>query len=34
MMTYSFDQSPIYGAGNVAGAWAVAVMLFVVLAFA
>ena len=34
MMSYSFDRSPIYSAGNVAGAWAVAGLLFAVLAFA
>ena len=34
MMSYSFDRSPIYGAGNVAASWAVAALLFVVLAFA
>ena len=34
MMSYSFDRSPIYSAGNVAGAWAVAALLFALLAFA
>ena len=34
MMSYHFDRSPIYGAGNVVTAWAVAALLFAVLAFA
>ena len=34
MMSYHFDRSPIYSAGNVAASWAVAILLFAVLAFA
>ena len=34
MMSYQFDRSPIYGAGNVAASWAVAILLFILLAFA
>jgi len=33
MMSYTFDPSPIYNAGQLASAWAVAVLLFTVLAF-
>jgi hypothetical protein len=32
MMTYTFDHSPIYAAGNVAAGWAVALLMFVGLA--
>ena len=31
MMSYYFDRSTIYGAGNVVAAWAVAALLFAVL---
>jgi hypothetical protein len=31
MMSYYFDRSPIYAAGNVAAAWAVAALLFLML---
>ena len=31
MMSYYFDHSPIYGAGNVAAAWAVAALFFAAL---
>ena len=31
MMSYDFDRSLIYDAGNVVAAWAVAALLFVVL---
>jgi len=34
MMTYTFDPSPIYSAGEVASAWFVAVAFFALLAFA
>ena len=34
MMSYPFDPSPIYSAGQVASGWAVAVLFFVVLACA
>ena len=34
MMSYHFDRSPIYSVGNVAAGWAVATLLFAVLAFA
>jgi len=34
MMSYTFDESPIYNAGQVASAWVVAVMFFTLLAFA
>ena len=34
MMSYHFDRSPIYGAGNVAAGWTVTALLFAVLAFA
>jgi hypothetical protein len=34
MMSYHFEPTTIYNAGNVAAAWAVAVLLFAVLAFA
>jgi hypothetical protein len=34
MMSYYFDQSPVYGAGNVAAAWAVAALLFATLLLA
>ena len=34
MMTYSFENGPIYAAGNVAAGWAVVVLLFALLAFA
>lgn len=33
MITYSFDSSPIYAAGNVAAAWAVVGLIFGLLAF-
>jgi hypothetical protein len=34
MMSYTFDRSPIYAAGNIAAAWAVAVLIFTLLALA
>jgi hypothetical protein len=34
MMTYCFDQSPIYSSGNTAAGWAVAGLLFTLLVFA
>ena len=34
MMSYHFEPGPIYNAGNVAAAWAVAALFFAVLAFA
>ena len=34
MISYHFDRSPIYAAGNVAAAWAVAALLFAMLALA
>jgi hypothetical protein len=34
MMSYYFDRAPIYTAGNVAAGWAVAALLFAVLALA
>ena len=34
MMSYTFDPSPIYNAGQAASAWAVAALLVAVLAFA
>ena len=34
MMSYHFDRSLIYSAGNVAAAWVVVFLLFGVLAFA
>jgi hypothetical protein len=34
MMSYSFDRSPIYAAGNIAAAWAVAVLIFALLVLA
>jgi hypothetical protein len=34
MISYHFDRSPIYAAGNVAATWAVAALLFAVLVVA
>ena len=34
MISYHFDRSPLYGAGNVVAAWAVAALLFAVIVFA
>jgi len=34
MMSYTFDPLPIYNAGETASAWAVAVLFFILLAFA
>jgi hypothetical protein len=34
MMSYTFDPSPVYNAGQVGAAWAVAVAFFALLAFA
>jgi hypothetical protein len=34
MMSYTFDPSPIYDAGQVASAWAVAALAFALLVFA
>lgn len=34
MMTYSFDKTPVYYAGNAAAGWAVVALLFALLAFA
>jgi hypothetical protein len=34
MMSYTFDPSPIYNAGETASAWAVAFLFFSLLAFA
>ena len=34
MMAYTFVQQPIYDAGETAAAWAVAVLLFALLALA
>ena len=32
MMSYHFDPSPTYSAGNVAASWAVAILLFTLMA--
>ena len=34
MMSYHFDPSPIYSAGNVAASWAIATLLFTLIALA